>query len=165
MAVATGKVQVLVSRTIHASASQVYAYIADYREHHPNFLPGAFSNLTIERGGVGGGTVVSFDLRLAGRTSRIRTIVDEPDPGRVLKEISLDSDSVTTFEVIPNDAGSLVTIHTEWTPEAGAQGWIERRLAVPMLRQLYRDELTRLDRYARRHHLVPHEPEMSGVSG
>lgn len=165
MAVATGKVQVQVSRTINAPASQVYAYVADYREHHPYFLPGAFSNLAIERGGVGGGTVVSFDLRMGGRTRRFRAIVDEPDPGRVLKEISLDSDSVTTFEVIPNNTGSLVTIHTEWTPEAGAQGWMERHLAVPMLRQLYRDELARLDRYARRNHLVPHEPEMSSVSG
>ena len=46
------------SRMINAPAERVYRCIADYRTHHPAFLPPAFSNFTVEEGGVGAGTVI-----------------------------------------------------------------------------------------------------------
>jgi hypothetical protein len=52
--------------TVDAPADTVYGYIADMREHHPRFLPPAFSDLQVESGGVGAGTVTRFKLTRAG---------------------------------------------------------------------------------------------------
>ena len=38
--------------TVDAPADTVYGYIADMREHHPRFLPPAFSDFQVESGGV-----------------------------------------------------------------------------------------------------------------
>ena len=70
------------SRRISAPADRVYRCIADYRTHHPAFLPPAFSNFTVEEGGVGAGTVIHFTLTAGGRTQTFRQRVSEPDPGR-----------------------------------------------------------------------------------
>ena len=42
------RMQVSAERTVDA----VYRYIADMREHHPRFLPPAFSGFQVEPGGV-----------------------------------------------------------------------------------------------------------------
>ena len=73
-------------RPIAAPASQVYAYFADYRDHHPRLLPSAFSDNRVEQGGIGAGTVVSFKTTVAGRTQSYRVYVTEPVPGRVMVE-------------------------------------------------------------------------------
>lgn len=160
----TAKIQVEAEHLVKAPALDVYSYIADYRNHHPNFLPKSFSNLVVEKGGIGSGTVISFNLKLAGRTNRIRATVDESDPGSVLKEISLDSDGVTTFEVIPLGAAALVRIHTEWTPAVGIQGWFERRFAPKMLADLFREELINLDLYAGAQAVARSRRELSRIS-
>ncbi len=144
------KIRVEAERRIQASAPAVYRLIADYREHHPHFLPPAFSNFEVERGGLGGGTFIRFDLRLGGRKRSIRAQIVEPNPGRILEEEALKSDSVTTFEVVPEGEACRVYICTEWTPAGGVQGWIERRFAPKLLEQLYADELVNLEHYARR---------------
>jgi hypothetical protein len=159
----TGTIQVEAEHLVQAPALDVYSYIADYRNHHPNFLPGAFSDLVVEKGGIGSGTVISFNLKLAGMTRRVRATVDEADPGSVLKEISLDSDGVTTFEVIPHGAAALVRIHTEWTPPAGIQGWFERRFAPKMLSDLFREELINLDLYAGAQTVARSRRELAGM--
>ena len=41
-------------------------YLADMRDHHPRFLPPAFSDFQVESGGVGAGTVTRFKIRPAG---------------------------------------------------------------------------------------------------
>jgi hypothetical protein len=46
--------QVSAERTVDAPAGTVYRYIADMREHHPRFLPPAFSDFQVESGGAGG---------------------------------------------------------------------------------------------------------------
>ena len=133
---------------IAAPAVRVYAILADYREHHPRILPPAFSDFAVEQGGVGAGTVIRFRVTLGGQTRAYRQRVDEPSPGRVLTETDLDSGSVTTFTVTPEGQQSRVRITTTYET-AGIRGLIERVLAPRMLRRLYADELTRLDRYAR----------------
>ena len=42
-------VHVEVERQINAPAETIYRLIADYNTHHPNILPPAFSNLTVEQ--------------------------------------------------------------------------------------------------------------------
>lgn len=138
--------------TVDAPAETVYRYIADMREHHPHFLPPAFSDFQVESGGVGAGTVTRFKLTAGGRTREYRTKVSEPEPGRVLTESDTGSSSVTTFTVSPQGTASLVRISTTWDGAGGIGGLFERTFAPRVLRAIYADELKRLDAYARERH-------------
>jgi uncharacterized protein YndB with AHSA1/START domain len=134
-------------RAIAVPAEQVYRCIADYRQHHPHFLPDAFSDLVVEQGGVGAGTIIRFRLKAAGRTRSFHQRVDEPQPGRVLTETGIEDNGVTTFTVTPEGDGSRVRIDTTWQ-STGIRGFFERLIAPRVLRPLYTDELERLERYA-----------------
>jgi uncharacterized protein YndB with AHSA1/START domain len=135
--------------TVDAPAETVYRYIADMREHHPRFLPPAFSDFRVESGGVGAGTVLHYKVTAGGRTREFRTKVAEPEPGRVLTESDTNSSSVTTFTVSPQGAASLVRISTSWDGAGGIGGVFERMFAPRVMRAIYADELKRLDAYAR----------------
>ena len=135
-----------------APAERVYRILADY-EHHQRILPAAFSDFTIEKGGVGAGTVVSFKVSAGGVTQVHRDTVAEPEPGRVLTEVN-DTGEVTTFTVTPvggpTSGQTLVKIETRW-PSRGLQGLVERLVAPRMLCGMFFDELERLEwleRYA-----------------
>ena len=142
-------VQVEVERWISAPADLIYPLIADYRTHHPAILPPAFSNLTVEQGGVGEGTVITFDLKLGGRTRRMQALITEPRPG-VLQETDLEFGAVTTFEVTQQLNASRVVIQTGFPSAPGILGWFERRFAPGMLRKLYQQELDNLAAYVSR---------------
>jgi hypothetical protein len=144
-----GVISVSAERKVGAPAPTVYGYIADYREHHPRFLPPAFSNFEIESGGVGTGTIVRFDLTAGGRTRLNRQQVAEPEPGRVLTESDTASSSVTTFTVTPDGDNCTVQINSRWNGAGGIGGLFERLFAPSVLRRILTDELTRLDAYAR----------------
>ena len=132
-------------RSMPAPPELVYRCIADYRAHHPHFLPPAFSNFRVEHGGVGAGTEIRFQLKAGGRVLQYHGHVTEPEPGSVIAE-SYGEQGVTTFTVTPDGSGSRVSIET--TSEAkGLQGLVARLLAPRLLRPLFLDELTRLDRY------------------
>ena len=135
--------------TVDAPAETVYRYIADMREHHPRFLPPAFSDFRVESGGVGAGTITRFKVTAGGRTREFRTKVAEPEPGRVLTESDTNSSSVTTFTVSPQGVASLVRISTSWDGAGGIGGVFERMFAPRVMRAIYADELNRLDAYAR----------------
>jgi Polyketide cyclase / dehydrase and lipid transport len=134
---------------VGAPADIVYALIADHREHHPRFLPPAFSDFVVEEGGVGAGTVTRFKVTAGGRSRAFHMRVDEPDPGRVMTESDLDSTLVTTWTVAPAGDGSRVRIETVWQGAGGIGGFFERLFAPRVMERLYADELERLDRYAR----------------
>jgi hypothetical protein len=141
--------RIVAERSIGAPAERVYGYLADYRQHHPRFLPPAFSDFEVEEGGVGAGTIIRFQLTVGGRTRRYRQRVAEPEPGRVLTESDLEGSGMTTFTVTPEGDQCRLRIETTWQPAGGLAGWIERWLAPRLLLPLYADELERLDRYAR----------------
>jgi len=144
-----GAMQIIASaqRRIDAPAPRVYSYIADFRRHHPHFLPPQFSDLEIETGGVGAGTVHRFRMTLGGLTSQYRVRVGEPEPGRVLIESDPARRMLTTFTVDPEPGGCRVSIETRWFTD-GIEGMVERVMAPRMLRRAYREELLLLDRYA-----------------
>ena len=141
-------IQVSAERTVDAPAETVYGYLADMREHHPRFLPPAFSDFEVESGGVGAGTITRFTLTAGGRTREYRMTVAEPQPG-VLTETDSGSSLVTTFTVTPQASASRVRIFTSWEGAGGVGGFFERLFAPRVMRGIYADELERLNAYAR----------------
>ena len=99
-------IHVSVERAIGVPAEEVYGYIADHRQHHPRFLPDAFSDFQVEAGGVGAGTITRFKVTAGGRTREYRMEVAEPEPGRVMTESDTGSSLVTTWTVTPESPGS-----------------------------------------------------------
>ena len=75
------KIVVSAERVVDAPAEAVYRYVADMREHHPRFLPPAFSDFRVEQGGVGAGTVTRFRVAAGGRSRSYHMRVSEPTPG------------------------------------------------------------------------------------
>jgi hypothetical protein len=146
-----GVISVSAEHKVSAPAPTVYGYIADYRVHHPKFLPPAFSGWEVESGGVGAGTIVRFALTAGGRTRQNRQEIAEPEPGRVLTESDTGSSSVTTFTVTPDGDYCTVQITCRWNGAGGVGGFFERLFAPPTLRRILADELTRLDAYAKDH--------------
>jgi hypothetical protein len=143
-------VRVVAERLIDAPAEVVYHCLADYQEHHrpDGFLPPAFSAFQVERGGVGDGTVISFNATLGGRTRRLTQTVSEPQPGRVLVEAG--GGSQTTFTVEPE--GGRCQVRFETLLEANGLAGVFTRLFAPrLLRPLYAEELARLEQHAQRH--------------
>ena len=142
------RVRVEAEGNVNAPAERVYRLIADYRVHHPAFLPPQFSDFAVEEGGVGAGTIMHFTMKAGGRTMSFRQRVDEPDPGRVLTETSIGTQDSTTFTVTPQGNGCTVHILTEYEGQSGIQGKIERYVAPWLLGRIFKDELRRLDAYA-----------------
>ena len=136
-------------RTVDAPAGVVYGYVADMREHHPHFLPPAFSDFRVESGGVGEGTITRFTVTAGGRTRQYRMKVAEPEPGHVLTESDTNSSMVTTTTVTAQGGMSLVQISTAWEGAGGIGGFFERLFAPRVMRGIYADEPERLDAYAR----------------
>lgn len=135
------------SQVIEAAPEKVFGIIRDYQKWHPRILPSQyFRNLKVEEGGLGAGTVVSFQTVVGGQTRSWRTRVEEPEPGRVLTEHDLNSDTVTIFTVTPSGDGqqSKVLISSVWTGNI-----VEKLLAPAMLRKVYEAELQQLNSVAK----------------
>ena len=138
-------------RVVEAPAEVVYHLIADYREHHrpEGFLPPAFTELVVEQGGVGAGTVFRMTMKLAGSSRTMTAAVSEPEPGRILVERGQGVE--TTFTVEPVDAGRARVRFDTLMEAGGLPGLMTRLFAPGLLRPLYADELTRLEQHARAH--------------
>ena len=144
---------VVASADMDAPPDRVYAIIADYRNGHPHILPKQFRNLTVEKGGIGAGSVIRFEVRALGQTQRFKGVVTEPEPGRVLvEEYSEPASSKTTFlvEKSPSGSGTRVTFTTEMTSRTGLAGTIERFVSTRFMKKLYAEELGLLAARAKR---------------
>jgi hypothetical protein len=138
---------VTASAGMDAPPERVYSIIADYHHGHPSILPKQFRNLIVEKGGVGAGTIVRFEVRAYGATTRFRSLVSEPEPGRVLVEENVEpAPGKTTFTVEKRASGrgTTVTFTTEMTSHDGLFGAVERFLSRRLLRRLYAEELALL---------------------
>jgi hypothetical protein len=144
-----GTIHVSAEGAVDAPADVVYGYLADMREHHPRFLPPAFSDFEVESGGVGAGTITRFKVNAGGRSRAHRMQVAEPEPGRVLTESDTQSSLVTTTTVEPDGPRSRVKISTTWEGARGIGGLFERMFAPRVMQGIYADELERLGAYAR----------------
>ena len=138
------------SALVQAPATKVYSIIADYKSGHPYIVPKPyFVSLSVEKGGIGAGTVISFQMRLMGKLQTFHATVSEPQPGRVLVETN-DNGSVTTFSVEPRDNGknAYVTISTETSVPNGILGQVQGWLTSQLLRPIYIKELEKLASFA-----------------
>jgi hypothetical protein len=133
----------------HASAATVLEVLRDYRNHHPNILPPAFSGFVVEEGGYGLGTVMRFDMKIGGRSQLLRSRATESTADTLREEV-LGRQMDTLFTVTPVGTQSRTRIETRWQPAPGVAGILERFFAPRMIEQIYRDELGRLDAYAQR---------------
>jgi hypothetical protein len=136
---------------IDAQPADVYAVLADYTTHHPRIMPASFSDLQVETGGVGAGTVFHITLRTAGKQERLHMRVAEPEPGHVLTETNLDTGVVTVFTVAAGDGGSptLARISCEWDTGRGLGGLIDRLVTPLLMGRIFGQQLRELDRYMR----------------
>ena len=138
------------SALLNAPATQVYATIADYNTGHPQILPRPpFVSLAVDKGGVGAGTTIHFEMKVLGQRRTLHATITEPEPGRVLVETN-DDGTVTTFRVEPRDDGrrAYVTIASDLPVPGGIvgrlQGWLLNRILAPT----YRRELAQLEAVA-----------------
>jgi polyketide cyclase/dehydrase/lipid transport protein len=133
---------------LNAPPRRVYDTIANYHTGHPRILPKQFRNLRVEKGGIGDGTVITFQVRVFGKTDTFRAEVTEPEPGRMLVEKNVaGSESVTTFIVEPGARAdeAIVTITTELNARRGWAGAVERFMTERVLRPMYAEELRLLE--------------------
>lgn len=133
------------SQKIAAPAGKIYATIANYHHTHPQILPKPpFIALNVEKGGIGAGTIITFQIKVSGRVQTFRAEISEPEPGRVLVEKN-DNNSVTTFTVEPD---GFVTITTTMPIRDGLLGKIEGWFARQYLYPTYVQELKQLEQVA-----------------
>ena len=135
------------SKTIPASAEIIYNVIADYRNSHPQILPKPyFLSLDVEEGGFGAGTIVQFQMRLLGQTQSFRSLITEPEPGRLLVETDIKSGIATSFHLAPlsDNQHTRLTISTELKSRNPVEGFI----AKIVLQKVYVQELELISRYA-----------------
>lgn len=142
------------SRIIHAPPQQVYRIIADYRNTHTLILPkGYFLTLDVEEGGFGAGTIVNFTMRILGRTQSFRSLITEPEPGRLLVETDIKSQTPTSFQVLSAGDGSRANVTISTLLQA--RNMIEGFLGKLMLQRVYREELDLLARVAENQTNIP----------
>ena len=140
--------------TLNARSQDVYATIADYRNGHPRIVPPeTFSDMRVEQGGYGEGTVIRFKVKTLGVVQEFYQRVTEPEPGHVLVEQDIDSPEhiITTFTVTPVENGqkSHVEISTVMNASPGIRGMMERWVLTKLNPRVYRKELKRLEEVAR----------------
>jgi hypothetical protein len=147
-----GQARAHADQLVDASPTAVYQVLADYRTHHPRIMPNPpFSNLEVESGGVGAGTVFHITVRTMGRRQRLHMRVAEPKPGQVLTETNLDTGVVTEFSVAPRNGAShsRVRMSSEWEPAGGLRGLFDRLVTPPVMGRMFAKQLRQLDQYMR----------------
>lgn len=149
-----GQIAARAASILNARAEDVYATIADYRYGHPNILPPTFSDLRVEQGGYGEGTIIRFKMKVLGTERSFYHRVSEPDPGHILVEQDIDGTQniITTFTVTPveNDQKSHVEISTTMNASAGLAGIVERIVVPRFNPRLYHKELQLLEGVAQK---------------
>ncbi|MCI0395068.1 MAG: SRPBCC family protein [Chloroflexi bacterium] len=147
------QIHVEASAVINARPEKIYGILSDYRVGHPAILPKPyFTELTVEEGGQGAGTVMRVRMKVMGVEVAYHLVVSEPEPGRVLVETDEAAGVVTTFTVEPLNGGqqSRVTIATDMRASPGLRGFMEKLMNPPVTRRIYRQELENLAEYVGR---------------
>ena len=103
------------------------------------------SDLRVEAGGIGAGTVFRITLRVVGRRQTLHMKVAEPAPGHVLTETNLDNGVVTEFKVRERGSQTLTRITSKWETDS----LLDRLLTPLVMRRVFARQLRNLDNYVR----------------
>ncbi len=137
------RVRAQAQRTISADPGSVFAVLADYAGRRRALLTPNFSDYEVVAGGTGAGTEFTYHFAAGGRERDYHMDVSQPAE-RTLVERDRNSSLVTTWTVIPDPAGSRVTVTTEWEGAGGIGGFFERMFAPAGLRRVLAQMLDRL---------------------
>jgi len=139
------------SRVIPASAEMIYAVLSDYEEGHRAILPKPyFTDMIVEKGGQGAGTVTLVHMNVMGSKRSFRLETSEPEPGRILEEVDRENGVTTRFILDPlQDNGCRVTIASDVQTSPGPRGFMERLVTPSITRRIYNQELANLADYVR----------------
>jgi ribosome-associated toxin RatA of RatAB toxin-antitoxin module len=140
--------KVSVERVIDASPQQVYNVIADMEEHR-RILPKQFESLEVLQGGKGAGTVSRTVMNVMGNRTTLELTIEEPDPGRIIREVDKQAGIATTWTLTPIDDERRCQIRlvTEFPVKPGFAGFMERLLVPPITGSIYRQELENINQY------------------
>jgi Polyketide cyclase / dehydrase and lipid transport len=144
------RIHVQAEKVVEAQPAAVYAVLADYSTHHPRIMPpDHFTDLEVESGGIGEGTVFQITARVAGKRQRLHMRVSEPEPGSILRETNVDTGVATDFSVSGNGSGTaLVRMSSEWESH-GLKGWMDRLFTPHVMDRLFAEQLDQLADYVR----------------
>ncbi|GAB2976384.1 SRPBCC family protein [Nocardioides montaniterrae] len=132
-----GQVSARTTIIIHAPAADVMAALSDYTTVRPSLLPEQYTDYEILEGGVGTGTVVTWQLHATEK--RVRHVVaDVIVEGEYLTEKDRNSSMVTVFHVEPLDPmDTAVILTTTWDGATGIGGFFERTFAPKGLNHIH----------------------------
>jgi Polyketide cyclase / dehydrase and lipid transport len=150
MSTPTRYLEIESSRVIDAAPADIYAVIADYNVGHQAILPRKyFTELVVEKGGTGAGTVTRLTMKVMGKEFKYHQIVSEPESGRVIKEADMDTPQYSTFTFDPVNGGkqTRVTINIFHPQSAGIMGFLEKLTTPPLTRRILDQELQNLADY------------------
>jgi uncharacterized protein YndB with AHSA1/START domain len=133
-------------QVINAPLEEVYDALSDYEHKRPQILPPNFVDYSVERGGVGTGTIIDYRLKAGGRERPYTMQIEESVKGRVITEQDTNSTLVTRWSLQPLKDGkqTRVSVSTEWDGGTGIGGFFERTFAPIGLRQIYNAMLSKL---------------------
>src|SRR5207247_4333557 len=140
------RVSVEVERTVDAPMERVWALLRDYRVARPRLLTEHFSDYGVHERGEGAGTVIACRLRV-GRHQADHVIgVQEPVPGRMLRERARDSAWVSTWTLTPGGEGERTLVRLAAAlRDPQIAGWLARVRARRTLRRLCGQLLEHVD--------------------
>jgi hypothetical protein len=144
-------IQADASLVIDARPEELYAIVSDYRVGHQAIVPRPpFTELTVEEGGQGAGTLVMTRAKIFGQLVSYHQRVTEPEPGRKIVETDIDTGQFSSFTFEPLNDGeqTRVTIAVSYPVSPGIKGVLERLMNPPISRRMFKQELQNLAEYA-----------------
>ncbi len=157
-------VRVDVIRLIDADSSALYRCLADFENHFPQLLPPSFTQYQVETGGLGEGTIISFDLTANGTTQRFRMRISEPILGKVITGFDQRALVIATIRLRRERMQQVqVEIDTSWPTERGIRSLKSRLYAYVVLRPQLIRLLDRLEKHVRT--LPPEDPTNQSPPG
>lgn len=131
-----GQVTATTETIIAAAPADVLAALSDYATVRPTLLPEQYTDYAVLEGGVGTGTVATWQLHATEK--RVRHVVaDVTVTGEEITEKDRTSTMVTVFKVAPLANGSRVTVTTTWQGATGVGGFFERTFAPKGLNRIH----------------------------
>jgi hypothetical protein len=131
------RVSVELERTVDAPMDRVWALLRDYRVARPRLLSEHFSDYGVQQGGTGAGTVIAYRLRV-GRHERDHVVfVQEPVPGRMLRERARESFWLSIWTLTPGGEGERTVVRVAvGLRDPQISGWLARVRVRRALRRL-----------------------------